>query len=77
MKVAEVMRKWDLPGDHPESWIQEDATYRMIWERAIATEREACAKVAEDEHQQGAIDVSSLEFHYGKQIAAAIRARKP
>ena len=71
MKVAEVMRKWDLPGDHPESWIQEDATYRMIWERAIATERAACAMVAETtKHDRMAGLLSD-------QIAAAIRARKP
>jgi hypothetical protein len=44
---------------------------------AIAAEREACAKIAEDEHLRGAVDVTSLEFHYGKQIAAAIRARTP
>jgi hypothetical protein len=33
--VDEVMRRWELPGDHPDSWVQRNATYRQIWDRAI------------------------------------------
>jgi hypothetical protein len=44
MTPEECQRRWELNGDHPESWIQTDATYRMIWQRALKFAYEDAAK---------------------------------
>lgn len=66
MTPEECQRKWELPYDHPESWVQENATYRQIYAAAHATGMEEAAKIAEERTPKGWTD-------YG--IAAAIRSR--
>jgi hypothetical protein len=75
----EVMRRWELPGDHPDSWVQRNATYRDIWNRAILVERGRCARIAEEEADQPQKHYQMDEWHRGRRygaqaIAAAIRS---
>jgi hypothetical protein len=62
---AEVMRRWHLSGDHPESWVQRNATYREIYAQAYAAgyaqAREDAAMVAEAHLSSPLYPQSALE----------------
>lgn len=68
---AEIERLKETNQEMLARWDKEDAE---ILRKAIAAEREACAKVADE---YGAARVHSYQdFLVAKEIAAAIRARK-
>ena len=75
-----IVAKWEAP-DSPWS---EPADVAEAIDKAIAAEREACAKIAEGDingdlrtwpHQSGDYDNVSVQSRLADAIAAAIRAR--
>jgi len=55
---SEVQRRWELSYDHPESWVQTNATYRQIYARGRERGLEEAAKIADEHGLQTEIECS-------------------
>mgnify|MGYP007004426719 CR=1 FL=1 len=70
-EVLQTLRKVIAESDNFTTWTVSTPHLVELVKRAIAAEREACAKVCDD----AADNVGPIEFDIGASLAAAIRAR--